>query len=566
MKQKSNLYGVFAIVGIVVFVFVAVFVGVWATQNRGTNTTVLDREAAAKEIKKMVDKEIVVERPDPVKSTVDLLNEGSLADELPVLKDEDLSVRGRADVVIEVFASPEKAGTGQNSWMVDVAERFNKERFDIDGKSCAVSVRDVTSGLGLDYIISGVRVPEVYSPSNEFWGSMALSNNAPIELYEQRLAGNVAGIVISNEKYQDMIDTYGSVTVQTITQAVSEGVLMFGYTTPNTSSTGLNFVMHSLYAADNKNPLSVTAVALFSQFQQNVPFVAQTTMQMQKAAESGKLDAFVYESQVWENSTSLHSKFKFVPFGVRHDNPVYFSDRMSEDQRKLAEMFIDYCKTDDSVKLATKYGFNTFDDYSPERSTFDGSTLIGAQKTWKDNKDIGKTIVAVFVADVSGSMKGESINALQKSLVNGMQYIGDEHYIGLVTYSTDVQILCPIGKFDLNQKSMFKGGVEAMWASGSTGTCDGLLVGLDMVLDATKDIPNAEGVVFLLSDGDSDHGATLRDVSELIRTVGIPIYTIGYNDGSKLLDSLSEINEAATINATSDDVVYKLKNLFNSNL
>ena len=47
---------------------------------------------------------------------------------------------------------------------------------------------------------------------------------------------------------------------------------------------------------------------------------------------------------------------------------------------------------------------------------------------------------------------------------------------------------------------------------------------------------------------------------------GIPIYTIGYNADIKALEEISLVNEAASINADTEDVVYKLANLFNAEL
>ena len=41
------------------------------------------------------------------------------------------------------------------------------------------------------------------------------------------------------------------------------------------------------------------------------------------------------------------------------------------------------------------------------------------------------------------------------------------------------------------------------------------------------------------------------------------MYTIGYNANIKALQSISSINEAASINADTDDVVYKIGNLLN---
>jgi len=42
------------------------------------------------------------------------------------------------------------------------------------------------------------------------------------------------------------------------------------------------------------------------------------------------------------------------------------------------------------------------------------------------------------------------------------------------------------------------------------------------------------------------------------------IYTIGYNANIQALQTLSSINEAASINADSDDVNYKMASLFNA--
>lgn len=567
--ESNGKKGFLIIAAIAVVAIALVFVGINVTKNIGKKQTVVQTEKAADKLKSMINsKKLTLETAAPVTSTIDLLQETSLADELPVLKDEDLSVQGKADIVLEAFASPEKAGTDKeyNGWWIEVAKSFNKQKFEVNGKTCAISVRNVTSGLGVDYMVSGVKMPGIFSPSSKFWGAMAKAQGVDLVLLDDGVAGNVAGIVISNEKYNEVKEKYGTVDLSTISQAVTDDILLFGYTTPNTSSTGLNYIMFDLYGFDAIDPLSDEAIEGFQNFQKNVPVIAQTTMQMQTAAEKGKLDAFVYESQVWENSPTLHKKYKFVPFGIRHDNPVYVPANLTADQKEVAQMFIDYCKQDEWVKLATKYGFNSMNDYVAEDIEFDGATLLGAQQAWKENKDNGKTIIAVFVADMSGSMKGDKYNALQTSLINGMQYIDSKNQIGLVTYNDVVTICCPIAEFDLKQQSLFKGAVENMVAYGGTATINGVIVGLDMLLDAKEKNPDSELMLFILSDGERNTGYTYNDIEELVAQTGIPIYSIGYEDKVPMLDSLSEINEAVKINATSDDVIYKLKNLFNSSL
>ena len=73
-------------------------------------------------------------------------------------------------------------------------------------------------------------------------------------------------------------------------------------------------------------------------------------------------------------------------------------------------------------------------------------------------------------------------------------------------------------------------------------------------------------MMFVLSDGETNIGHSLENVSKVLKNLDIPIYTIGYNANIAALGEISNINEAASINADSEDVIYQLKNLFNSNL
>ena len=155
---------------------------------------------------------------------------------------------------------------------------------------------------------------------------------------------------------------------------------------------------------------------------------------------------------------------------------------------------------------------------------------------------------------------------LRQSLINGMKYIGSDNYVGLVSYSDDVTVNVPIAQFDLNQKSAFKGGVESLEACGGTATFDGIVVGIDMVQKALQEHPDAKPMLFVLSDGQSNRGYNLSDIREPLDAFNIPVYTIGYNADIEALSQISSINEAASINADTDDVVYKIKNLFNANL
>lgn len=196
----------------------------------------------------------------------------------------------------------------------------------------------------------------------------------------------------------------------------------------------------------------------------------------------------------------------------------------------------------------------------------DGSVILNALNVYKENKDSGSPIVAVFVTDVSGSMEGEPLTALQHSLINSMKYINKRNYIGLVSYADDVTINVPIKQFDMTQQTYFKGGVESLRAAGATATFDGIIVAADMIQKAMQDIPNAKPMIFVLSDGETNQGYNLNDVRNVLVSLKMPVYTIGYNANINALKEISGINEAASIDASTADVAYQLKTLFNANM
>ena len=558
-ENKKKIAGTMALMAVLVTGVVGG--GMALTKNIGKSAREISKEEALEDLPKLL-KKINVSEVQPRKAQVQI-GTSSLIDELPDISKYPLSVEGNGSIDIEIFSSTEKSSKGTDGWLNEVAENFNEERFEIDGYTVSVSVRPVASGLSVDYIKSGKYVPEVFTPSNELWGDMIEAEGVDIELVDESIVSNTAGILVDKDTYSDIESKYGSVSINTVIQATVDGEIAMGYTNPYASSTGLNFLVSALNCFDNNDILSTKAVESFIDFQANVPFVAYTTLQMREAAESGALDAFIMENQTVYNDPSLKN-YKFIPFGVEHNNPVYALGNLSSIKQELLDMFVDYCKNSESQELADKYGFNQIKNYKSDIPDIAGTSLISAQKLWKEEKDAGRPVVAVFVADTSGSMDGEPIAQLKRSLINASQYIGEDNSIGLVTYNNDVQINLPIGKFDINHRAYFTGAVEDMSPFGSTATFDGVAVAADMLVKAREANPDAKIMMFVLSDGETNIGSSLKDVSGIIQALEIPIYTIGYNANLDELSKLSAINEAASVNADSDDVVYALKNLFNA--
>lgn len=527
-------------------------------RNEGT----LSYEDAEAEIASMMKKIQVSQEENPV---LDIYSdEISEADALADIDTFPITTAGQGEVNIEIAAATELSSEAPDDWLNVVARNFNEAGMTVKGKRATVSVRQITSGEAVTYIQADAYHPQMFIPSNEAWGKMLEISIPGIEKIADRVAGNTAGILIQKDVYDTFIEKYKDPTVANILEATLAGDLLFAYTNPYTSSTGLNILTAMLKAFDETNPLSGKAQDKLLEYQKSSPPVAYTTAVLRNQASRGVINAMVMEEQAYINTPEL-ADYVYIPAGIRHDHPVYIFDYCSAQERDVALLFAAYCQNEESQKLAEERGFNRHDEYVSQDPGMNGLEYITAQKVWKKNKNGGKPIIAVFVADVSGSMSGEPLNALKSSLIGASSYIGSEHYIGLVSYSSDVTVNLPIKQFDAKQKAYFSGEVKNLSDGGSTATYDAVLVALNMLAEKAKEVPDAKLMLFVLSDGAQNEGYSLKRVMPIVAGMQVPVYTIGYNydDGDGELNTLSNINEAAALNATSDDIANQLRNLFN---
>ena len=476
-----------------------------------------------------------------------------------------LSVECKADVKIEIFSSTEKSSSGKDGWLNEVAKKFNSSNHTVNGKSACVEIRPIASGLAMDYLTSRTYVPDAFTSSNELWAEMLKARGLDVTMIDSRLAGNTAGILIKSSLYDSLKKEHGELTLQTILDLGIERSITLGYTSPYSSSTGLNLLVSMLTQFDSSNPLSENAINQMIKLQASVPPALLTTIQMRDSAASGLIDIMVMEYQAYINNDSLKD-YVFIPIGVRHDSPMYAMKSLSGDKMQLLKDFTSYAKNSESQKLATDYGFNAHNDYKGASINLTGDQLYKAQAVWKENKDGGTPIIAVFVADLSGSMDGAPITSLKNALVNASSYIGVGNYVGLVSYSNSVTINLPIGLYDSNQKSYFNGAVKKFKAGGSTYTHEALLVAANMIQEAKEKYPEAKPMIFLLTDGEANGWYGYSDSAKILKGLQIPVHCIGFNGGSSELTDLSSLVEASYIQADNEDVAYQLRMMFQSGL
>ncbi|MEE3400210.1 MAG: VWA domain-containing protein, partial [Eubacterium sp.] len=196
MKKSNSAM----IVGIIFAVIIVLMIGIFAVfkSSSGGKTT----DSMLKHIK--------VTKADPVKAPISL-DDNTLYDELPEIAKYPVAVQGSGKLDVEIFTSGEKAGKDNDSWLIDVAERFNNAGNEIDGMSVSMTVRSVPSGTAADYIISGKYLPDIYTPSNTLFGEYAIVNGGNLELHTDRLVGNTAGILVKKGAYTEFSDVISAV-------------------------------------------------------------------------------------------------------------------------------------------------------------------------------------------------------------------------------------------------------------------------------------------------------------------------------------------------------------------
>jgi Ca-activated chloride channel family protein len=552
---------------------VAIWIGYSFLEDSGINLAPrMSYDTAAAKLEKTVGKISWSERFTTGGGTV-VTPAKSLEESLPPINTFPLAVnpRGAGQTVVEIFVSTEKSGSGTDGWMVEAANEFNGlgKRLQ-NGQTAAISIRKIASGTGYQFIASGTHVPDAYSPSNHLWVRMAEGRGRKMTPVLERTVGNIAGIVMKTEVAEEIKSAAGTLSTANIVDAVVQGRLGMGYTNPYASSTGLNFlvsVLASFSGGDEAKMLSPEVASAFEAFQRGVPFVAMTTLQMRDSVEQdGSLDAFVMEYQTYVKTDVLRRGYEFIPFGQPHDNPLYAVGDPGAAKTEALKLFAAFLQEGKQQKRASEYGFNPKIDHKPPFALPSGQTLIAAQKLWKEKKDAGQRIVAVFLGDVSGSMDGSRLAQLKRALIEGSSFISPENSIGLVVFSDQVTVRLPIRPFKLVHKSGFHSAVRGLRAGGGTAMYDGVAVALSMLVEEKRKDPDVKVMLLVLTDGQTNRGLDYGDVSRIIEGLQIPVYTIGFEANIDELGRLSALVEAASINAGEADLRYKIGSLLNSQM
>lgn len=510
------------------------------------------------------------EVPDTIKNAGKSEAAPAAVYEMPDVTAYDFDVKGNGDIDAEIFL-PEN-NEGVRKVVGYAAQRFNDKKMQNEnGQTISVSVRCLESTLAEDFIKTGTYVPDGYIADNELLGYFMEANGIDVDMIAPKTVGNVIGIAVDKGAYETLKSKNESIDVKTIVQANIDGDLSIGYTNPLTSPTGLNFVVSMLATFDATNPNSMEASTDFSEFQNSVNSVSYSTDQMIKAVKSGTINSFVIDHQTYSANESLKEGFEFIPFGVRHDYPVYKMADTEEAEAEVLKAFADSFSDEDVIQYAKECHFFEMEDYvsNVDPSRYPASTLSEILSFWKENKAAGKKLVCIFACDISGSMNGKKLDSLLESMKSAAQYINEDSYVGILGFDHEVYQVLPVGKFDDKQKEYYFGAIGLLEdeSGGGTATNDALIAAYRTIrAEESRSSEEIKPVIIVLSDGQTESGYGLNSVKPVLKAYPYPIYTIAYGKDADTeeLQRIADINGGVFVNSTTGDIGYLLKNIFSA--
>ncbi|MBR6034324.1 MAG: VWA domain-containing protein [Clostridia bacterium] len=558
MKDKNKL--LFVLLALIVFGVIYLVVSL--TENVGKTATTVDMEKSIKSLNSLY-KTIGVRNYNIQKSSA--ITTDSATAVLPDISEYPFVVNPTTDNFITIYSSTEKANENVNSWLRVIAEEFNKSGATVGGVPVSVGVRSISSGLAADFIISGKYTPDLYIPASDIYGTILSGREIQYTKASDGIVQNYSGIVLSKRAKQNIISKYQNADAQTVINSVINGDSIIGYTNPLSNEDGLNYLLTILSMFDS-NPLSTNAQDKLKTYQDKIPYVPYDITQLEDSLQNGSIDGFASNYQTYYSIPDLRNNYEFIPFGMVQNSPAYAIGNLTQMKTSIITEFIKYCQSTEAQTKATNEGFNGLQNYTYSGYKYSGTQVEDAQNMWKKEKNGTNDLTAIFVADISGSMQGSPLLKLKASLNRASTFIDENTNIGLVTFSDTVNIALPVAKFDNAQKAYFTNAVKSMNASGGTAMFDAIVVAEHMLVEQWQKNNNTRLMIFVLTDGESNRGYGFEDIEEVTRGLRIPIYTIGYNADIDVLQEVSDINEATTMDADSDNVIYRLESLFNSQM
>lgn len=510
----------------------------------------------------------------------------------PRNEDDPAAIDDSDPIIVEIFSSTEKSSERISPphlrWLTDVVYEFNQSSKKIEDRQIIVKLWRIPSGLAYQYIASGKYRPQAFTPSNRLWGKMLSARGIELDIINKGLASNLAGIAIKKDIWDEKIGTINE--VDDLVDFVLTSELDVGSVDPHQSSTGLNFLISSLMSLSKYN---TDDIFIEDNLEKLKNFEKQSDLRkttIESVAAQNKAiannDIFFIEYQSYLKSLGNVGDYVFVPFGFPHDNPLYvINGNVTPEQLEALRLFSDFASEPENQNKAVKAGFGARPSMHTIDPTLDladmpnGKDILDAQRGWKRVIDNGLPAAAVFLFDVSPSVRGDRLREAKKALENALDFISPKHAIGLVAFSDEIRVLLPVKPFDFEPYGQRDRFIEAvspntnyLTPNGDTAFYDGVAVALDLLAEAKADRPNLLLKLFIFSDGETrnvNENETLAgELEEILEDLSVSrhIITDSGSENLRLFQTLKGEESIIILHDDDDDISYSIAKLFEESL
>lgn len=280
-------------------------------------------------------------------------------------------------------------GTEKRNWLEWAVKQFATTDA---GRKIKVNLIPMGSLEGAQALVSGDKRITVWSPASSLYKDTFIqdwtlkNSNAPV-VKEESLALTPMVYVIWDERYQAFKQKYGELSFETIAKALSEptgwqgiankpewGLFKFGHTLPNESNSGLMTLVLMAYdqtkKTKNLSPADVVNPAFVQRLgtiEKSVTLASSTGTMMREMVLKGPSAydcLFVYESVAIDYMKSAEGRWGqlhivYPRLNMWNDNPYYVIDApwSSADQKRAAEIFLEFLMTEPVQRQALAHGF-----------------------------------------------------------------------------------------------------------------------------------------------------------------------------------------------------------------
>jgi Ca-activated chloride channel homolog len=497
-------------------------------------------------------------------------------------------------------------GSEKEAWLVPLVEAYNSQRNKTSAGSVivieATPMGSIESG---DAIVEGLIQPTVWSPAssayvpvtNVKWrqahGEDLVTETpkdlvlSPVVIAMWRPMAEVLGWPEKALGWSDIAELAVSDEGWAAYGYPEWGTFKFGHTAPNRSNSGIIAVIAEAYAGagkqrgltladlqDEKVKRFMTDVeSAVIHYGTSTGFFARRMFELGPSYLSA---AVMYENLVAEQEAKrLSGQVSQLPvvaiypkegtFWSNHPYIILNAPWVTDEHREAAEMFRTFLLDRSQQLKSIEYGFRPADPAVPLTSPLDlrygvdpqqpqtvlevpeGEVVEGVLQLWR--REAKKPVDLVVVMDISGSMKGEKINAARTSLIEFINMLDDRDRLEVILFSNEIIMLSPLSNLGEKREDVLRR-VAGVIEGGGTRLYDVIQFAYDE-LKVNGDPKHIRAIV-VLTDG-QDTASDLR-LDGLIANIGnlseggsaTKVFTIafGQNADKRVLQSISEATGA----------------------